>query len=160
GERTAAGLEAALLDDDADGDRRSASVADPDSLAVTQESPTIERPSSGLDWTALSPTTELAAGEAPTVETPTIETAAAETPTVETAFWRRSDDGDGSAEDGTAEIDLDDLGLDVTDLEALPAELGEPADDSASRAGREVGTDSDLLSATGVTQVLDAGADD
>src|SRR5690606_17539261 len=78
GERTAAGLEAALFEADEEDDvgARTMPNGDVDSLAVTQESPTVERPtSSGLDWDALSidsPTGEAAGVDAPTVETPTI----------------------------------------------------------------------------------------
>jgi pilus assembly protein FimV len=65
----------------------------------------------------------------------------------------------------TAEIDLDDLGLDVKDIEGLPQDLG----DLPSASGHETDTreqpalraDDELLSATGVTKVLrDTDADD
>ena len=102
---------------------------------MTQESPTIETTArESHDWakvTIESPTAEYDAADAPTVETPTIESArhdapTMETPTVETSL--RSEPptveqpafGAGGGSDLTAEINLDDLGLDVKDL-AKPA---------------------------------------
>jgi pilus assembly protein FimV len=88
------------------------------------------------------------------METPTVETTyrSTEPPTVEQRNLGSSND------DGTAEIDLDDLGLDVDDLEALPDDLGElPSADDGETDTREqpkLAKDDDLLSATGVTQVL------
>jgi pilus assembly protein FimV len=177
GARTAAGLEAALFEDlakdDDDGGRTTPDVA-ADSLAVTQESPTIERPGSS-DWlTVESPTAEYAA-EAPTVETPTIESPAAksaqtmasktvaiprrnEAPTVEQPALG------ASTSEFTAEIDLDDLGLDVKDIEGLPTDLGDlPMASSHETDTREqpaLRDDDALLSATGVTKVLHGGDDD
>ncbi|HEY8518988.1 MAG TPA: FimV/HubP family polar landmark protein [Gammaproteobacteria bacterium] len=168
GERTAAGLEAALLADDDDDDTASATKPDMeiDSLAVTQESPTVERP--GGPWESFSLdslTSELTAGDAPTVETPTVETAGPDAPTMETptieaqypAAEAPTVEQRGIAEDGTAEIDLDDLGLDVSDLQNLPSDFGDlPAGEATGEtpAPGGIGGDSDLLSATGVTQVL------
>ena len=55
GERTAAGLESAFEDLDAEDDDGEATSTDlADSLAVTQESPTIERPSQSNDWAKMS----------------------------------------------------------------------------------------------------------
>jgi pilus assembly protein FimV len=60
----------------------------------------------------------------------------------------------------TAEIDLDDLGLDVKDLEGLPTDLGDlpmaGSGDSDTREQPALGDERDdsLLSATGVTKVL------
>ena len=64
-------------DEDTKAGRTTPDLPVPDSLAVTQESPTIER-SAHSDWatTMESATVELAA-DAPTVETPTIESPAA-----------------------------------------------------------------------------------
>src|SRR5690606_6143096 len=66
--------------------------------------------------------------------------------------------------DSTAEINLDDLGLDVSDLEDLPGDLGERAIADDENTGERLGLnpDDELLSATGVTQVLrsDYGKDD
>jgi pilus assembly protein FimV len=171
GARTAAGLEAALFesDDDDQSNRTTPDVA-ADSLAVTQESPTIERPGSS-DWmTVESPTAEYSSADAPTVETPTIESRAAssvatsesrtvaiprrnEPPTVEQPALA------SAATDYTAEIDLDDLGLDVKDIEGLPSDLGDlPMAASGETDTREqpaLRDDDALLSATGVTKVLD-----
>jgi pilus assembly protein FimV len=177
GARTAAGLEAALFTPDDDEDEAGQTTPDlaADSLAVTQESPTIER-AGRSDWaTVESPTTQFASADAPTVETPTIESPAAkaaatmaartvaiprrtESPTVEQPAL-------GAATgDFTAEIDLDDLGLDVKDIEGLPGDLG----DLPMAAGGETDTreqpalrdDDALLSATGVTKVLHSAEDD
>jgi pilus assembly protein FimV len=198
GERTAAGLETAFQDLDAEEDEASATSPDlselSDSLAETQESPTVERPSQTNDWEKMSleDTGEYSAPDAPTVETPTLESARpeatmAETRTLETAF--RSDAPTTHTRtvetafrpeqptveqptlagvdraDLTAEIDLDDLGLDVKDLEGLPHDLGDlPAaseHETDTREQPELGADDDLLSATGVTHVLhdeDVGA--
>jgi pilus assembly protein FimV len=68
-----------------------------------------------------------------------------------------------SSNDFTAEIDLDDLGLDVRDLEGLPTDLGDlPMASSHETDTREqpaLREDDSLLSATGVTKVLH-GEDD
>jgi pilus assembly protein FimV len=177
GARTAAGLEAALFEPDDNEDEAGQTMPDlaADSLAVTQESPTIERPGHS-DWAmADSATTQFASADAPTVETPTIESPAAkaaatmaartvaiprrtESPTVEQPAL-------GAATgDFTAEIDLDDLGLDVKDIEGLPGDLG----DLPMAAGGETDTreqpalrdDDALLSATGVTKVLHSAEED
>ena len=170
GAQTAAGLEAALFapEDETDDVDGSDTDVGGDALAITQESPTIERPGAAeLNFSV----------DAPTVETPTIESPAAGSPTlaetIETPF-RRGDPptveqpalaaGAGSGE-YTAEIDLDDLGLDVKDIEGLPQDLG----DLPSASGHETDTreqpalraDDELLSATGVTKVLrDTDAED
>jgi pilus assembly protein FimV len=178
GARTAAGLEAALFEDLAQDQDEKSSQTTPDlaadSLAVTQESPTIERPGSS-DWATIeSPTAQFAA-EAPTVETPTLESPAArsaatmasrtlaipprsDTPTVEQPAFS------SASSDYTAEIDLDDLGLDVKDLEGLPGDLGDlpmaPGGESDTREQPALRDDDALLSATGVTKVLHGGTDD
>jgi len=174
GARTAAGLEAALFEDlaehDDDAGRTTPDVA-ADSLAVTQESPTVERPGSS-DWlTVESPTAQYAA-DAPTVETPTIESPAAKSaqtiasrtlaiprnadpPTVEQPALNTSE--------YTAEIDLDDLGLDVNDIEGLPNDLGDlpmaSSHDTDTREQPALRDDDALLSATGVTKVLHGDED-
>ena len=168
GAQTAAGLEAALFAPDEEGAEVDGSDTDVggDPLSITQESPTIERARpSDLNFSV----------DAPTVETPTIESPAPGSPTlietVETPFRRGEPPtveqqalGAGSGE-YTAEIDLDDLGLDVKDIEGLPQDLG----DLPSAASRETDTreqpalrvDDELLSATGVTKVLrDSDAED
>ena len=160
GEKTAAGLEDALKELDEAGET-SGDVSD--SLAVTQESPTIEKPRSGRDWSSVSlesPTTEMTSvDDAPTVETPTIRSARPGPPTVE-----RPALGPGGGSE-TAEIDLDDLGLDVKDLEGLPHDLGDltTARDGDTRTQRTLASEDDLLSPSGITQVLhddeDTGVD-
>ena len=142
-----------------------------DSLAVTQESPTVERPSQTNDWAKMSleETGEYTAADAPTVETPTIESARPDAPTsqtrtIETAFRPEQPTVEQPAIPGsdradlTAEIDLDDLGLDLKDIEGLPQDLGDlPAaaeHETDTREQPELGAEDDLLSATGVTHVL------
>ena len=176
GERTAAGLEAALFFEDQEEDAASQTSPDltVDSLAVTQESPTVETAQSGRNWGADSPTAEISL-EGPTVETPTIETASPdaptmETPTVETSYRRGRGDTieqrglAPNLSDRTAEIDLDDLGLDVEDIAGLPSDLGDlPAatgSDTDTREQPALAADDELLSATGVTQVLHSDEDD
>ncbi|HEY9183416.1 MAG TPA: FimV/HubP family polar landmark protein, partial [Gammaproteobacteria bacterium] len=170
GSKTAAGLEAALFaplgDDDDTGARTSPDVA-ADALAVTQESPTIERPGVS-DWATVE-STALHSSEAPTVETPTIESPAAKTSatgaTKTLAIPRRNESPTveqpalGAAPaDYTAEIDLDDLGLDVKDLEGLPGDLGDlpmaAGGETDTREQKALRDDDALLSATGVTKVL------
>jgi pilus assembly protein FimV len=171
GERTAAGLEEAFLDlgDDDEDDRSSQTSPDLriDSLAITQESPTVEREArmSGLA------TAEFVSHDAPTVETPTIESVAPNAATVEARKVQRPFEpptieqrGPSIAPDSTAEIDLDDLGLDVKDLEDLPHDLGglsassRGETDTREQPGLE-GSE-DVLSATGVTQVLHGDDDE
>jgi pilus assembly protein FimV len=68
-----------------------------------------------------------------------------------------------SPSDYTAEIDLDDLGLDVNDIEGLPTDLGDlPMASSHETDTREqpaLRDDDALLSATGVTKVLHGDED-
>ncbi len=170
GARTAAGLEAALFADDEDaGGQTTPDLSE--SLAVTQESPTIERPGSGRWSTADGATAELSTHDAPTVETQTLEHPAAKssstTKTKTLAMPRRADataEQPGIAAptgEFTAEIDLDDLGLDVKDIEGLPSDLGDlPMAGGASdtREQPALHDDDGLLSSTGVTKVLH-GAD-
>ena len=176
GARTAAGLEAALFEDlekDDDARRTMPDVA-ADSLAITQESPTVERPGSS-DWdTVESPAAQYSAADAPTVETPTIESPAARSATTMStktvAIPRRSESPtveqpalSSAANDYTAEIDLDDLGLDVKDLEGLPSDLGDlpmaPSGESDTREQPALRDDDLVLSATGVTKVLHSDDD-
>jgi len=162
GAQTAASLEAALFTGDEEEDTVDGTDTDggSDALAVTQESPTIERPrAAALD---------LSMG-APTVETPTLETPAAVSAPgeiVETPFGRGDPligekaalaAGRNSAE-FTAEIDLDDLGLELEDIEGGPQDLS----DLPTASGRESDTreqpvirlDDEPLAASGVTKVL------
>ncbi len=176
GARTAAGLEAALFEDlekDDDARRTMPDIA-ADSLAITQESPTVERPGSS-DWdTVESPAAQYSAADAPTVETPTIESPAARSATTMStktvAIPRRSESPtveqpalSSAANDYTAEIDLDDLGLDVKDLEGLPSDLGDlpmaPSGESDTREQPALRDDDLVLSATGVTKVLHSDDD-
>ena len=176
GERTAAGLESAFEDLDAEEeDAEATSTELADSLAVTQESPTVERPSESNDWAnmSLEDTGDLPAADAPTVETPTIESArpgsaTAQTRTLETPFRPEAptveqptlagSDLSGDRSSLTAEIDLDDLGLDLKDIEGLPNDLGDlpsaAEHESDTREQPVLGGKDDVLSATGVTQVL------
>ena len=68
-----------------------------------------------------------------------------------------------AANDYTAEIDLDDLGLDVKDLEGLPSDLGDlpmaPSGESDTREQPALRDDDLVLSATGVTKVLHSDDD-
>jgi pilus assembly protein FimV len=201
GERTSAGLEAALFGigaEDEDNVTATTPDVDVDSLAATQESPTVERTSlDDEDWSGVtmeSPTVDAMGPEgdtievspvadedddydaqnAPTMESPTLESAAFDSPTLESATVDSptveseaaelptvEQTGLHSSADRTAELDLDDLGLDVEDLQDLPTDLGDlPSADDATGDTREqpalnLGSDDDdLLSATGVTQVL------
>ncbi|MEO8465464.1 MAG: FimV/HubP family polar landmark protein [Gammaproteobacteria bacterium] len=167
GAQTAAGLEAALFAPDDEVEEVDGSDTDVgDALSVTQESPTIERARpADLDFSV----------DAPTIETPTIESpwpgSATSIEKVETPFRRREPPtieqpalGGGSGE-YTAEIDLDDLGLDVKDIEGLPQDLGDlptAADgETDTRQQPALRIDDELLSATGVTKVLrDSDAED
>jgi pilus assembly protein FimV len=152
GARTQAGLEAALLElDKPDSD---------DPLAATQESPTAETPRSGYDdWSAVTMESPTVESEVPaTVEQPAFrEPPTVETPTIENIGLRERKSADSSG-DFTAELNLDDLGLDITDVKDLAQNLGDgpSAKESESDTREQIGIDidSDLLSATGVTQVL------
>jgi pilus assembly protein FimV len=166
GDKTAAGLEAAFFmrpsdpsektspNLDIDEARRAQEAAD--STSDTLESPTVEI--GGPD----SPTVELSGPDSPTVigpDAPTMESPhlgpytddSTELPTVEQP---KLDLSAAEASDQTAEINLDDLGLDVDEF----ADLGDEPAGSGDR------TDVDVLSATGVTKVLSgdsaAAADD
>jgi pilus assembly protein FimV len=148
GARTQAGLEAALLELDGKPD-------DEDALAATQESPTAETPRSGYDdWSAVTMESPTVESEGPgTVEQPAFH----EHPTIESTGLRERKSAESSG-DFTAELNLDDLGLDITDVKDLAQNLGDgPSTDDAESDTREqvqIGVESDLLSATGVTQVL------
>ncbi len=175
GARTAAGLEAALFEATQDDAGRTSPDFMEDSLAVTQESPTIERPGHSNWATVESPTAQYSSADAPTVETPTIESPAArssstiksktvamprrnESPTVEQPALG------SETNEYTAEIDLDDLGLDVKDIEGLPGDLGDlpmaTSGETDTRSQPALREDDGLLSATGVTHVLHGDEDD
>jgi pilus assembly protein FimV len=144
GARTQAGLEAALFEDVDDEGEQTQPGGEIGDLDATMESPTVETESS--DYAdALSienPTIEAEGPDAPTVETPTIESPAPyESDAGDTAEHVRPS---AAAADMTAEIEIDDLGLDIGDIDDLRTGISDDSDD-----------DDDLLSATGVTQVLD-----
>lgn len=86
-------------------------------LGATRETPTIESPALGS--TLETPTVEAPMGER-TVETPTIETAFPETGG--TARLRAAPVAEERA-DQTAEIDLEDLGLDLTGLDEVARDM-------------------------------------
>jgi pilus assembly protein FimV len=171
GARTAAGLEAALFEDLGQDDKAGRTTPDlaADSLAVTQESPTVER-AAHSDWATVESPTIQYGEDAPTVETPTIESPAANSSTTmatkTVAVPRRSPDQPTveqpalapNSADYTAEIDLDDLGLDVKDIEELPSDLGDlpmaGSGETDTRQQPALREDDSLLSATGVTKVL------
>lgn len=185
GERTQAGLEQALLEDvDSEGEQTLPGDSI-DDLEVTQESPTIESAAAvgnDLELT-LESTVEAEGPDAPTVETPTIESPAAGMPeegdTVEQP--RPTGQAESGTAEMTAEIELDDLGLDISDLEGMAEGIGDEQDDEIVLADDDDesaftqsvrapdiadvlgastddepddSADEDLLTATGVTQVL------
>src|SRR5690606_11264169 len=139
------------------------------------DAPTMETPWAQSDD---APTMESPWVEPDTLETPTLETAAQDTPTVETrtveasqTAMPRSISGDTNempAVDPTAtgeyteEIDLNDLGLSVDDLSGLPDDIGSlPGfDASDTREQRALAADDELLSATGVTAIVQADIED
>jgi pilus assembly protein FimV len=98
------------------------------------ESPTIEAPVGDMSPTMETPTMETPTVEfrgpdAPTVETPTLETPAAgtvETPTLENAAITGSQARLAELEghDHTEEINLEDLGLDLTGLDVAAGDMG------------------------------------
>lgn len=113
----------------------------------TMETPTIESRSVGATTM-----------ETPTIETPTVETAGGgtlETPTLESAVPgmrpgaadpRRPGSGDRSADrsgDQTEEINLEDLGLDLTGLDEAAGELGTGVHDALEGTGGS--TDEDFV---------------
>jgi len=166
GERTAAHLEAALFTPD---DEHESNETLRDLMGehpVPQDPTARERAVGGRGSTGDATTMRFAAEGKPTSATyadaPTMAT-----PTMETSYRLSSADQPGLAGTGsdfTAEIDLDDLGLDVKDFEGAPTDLG----DSAMAVGQETDTreqplltpDNSLLSATGITQVLGDGDED
>lgn len=172
GAQTAAGLEAVFELDEEGARTDTGALEDVDlDLSDTVESPTLETPlddaetveSPYAEPTVESPTLENISPDAPTMETPTIETPAPDAPTVETPTLESESGELPTVEqpalrpaEQTAEIDLDDLGLDLEGLDDLSSELDDISD---TREQPQVeAADDDLLSATGVTQVL--GSDD
>lgn len=164
GEQTAAGLEAAFLppSEEADESAKTSPNIDLDD-DNTQETPTLE--AAALESALDSPTVELGspetsdmdtlASEAPTMESPALDIdteASAELPALAESDLSGAD---GDAGERTAEIDLDDLGLNVDDLPDL-ADATVEQEASLEVAAPSEDVDDDVLSATGVTQVLSA----
>jgi pilus assembly protein FimV len=153
-------------------------LAASDSNAVTGERDMLEF---NLDEgpAAFSTTQKISPREGPaTVEMPTLELPSSETPTVETPALRQggsdtvrervsSSEFTGSlSPDATAEMAIDDLGLDVGDFEGLPESADEatiqatyveetlrlePRDESTRQMPKSAGTD-----ATGIARVSEA----
>ncbi|NIW24945.1 MAG: hypothetical protein GWN29_10460 [Gammaproteobacteria bacterium] len=167
GEQTAAGLEAAFIppseatdqsaktspnidiNDDVGGDTQEAPTLEATALG----SPTVEMGSPDSSLESLGP-------DAPTMESPALDIdtdASEELPTLQQPGL-----GGEAIDTGerTAEIDLDDLGLNVDDLPNLTDEPA--AEESTAEVVAPVeeapveDVDDDVLSATGVTQVLAA----
>ncbi len=121
-------------------------------FSVTAEMPTVEQ-------AATEPTVEMPSADEPTVETPTIEEpfaatdGTAELPSIGAAAEDAiSDSGQPSEE--TAEINLDDLGLDLGDLdEAETAAL-----DDLAATGTNVALEDDVAAVTGKNPQIDPSA--
>ena len=112
------------------------------------DSPTAETPALG-SFAMDSPTVEMEGVDEPTVETPAIDVPAGESPTTELPSLKAQIDSALESEgetDHTAEIELDDLGL---DLDGLDASTESSFDDVLD------GESEDFLAATGETHVLD-----
>jgi pilus assembly protein FimV len=94
------------------------------------DSPTIEAPYGGdYSPTMETPTVEFRSPDAPTVETPTLETPAAgtmETPTIESTALAGTGRllADLEGHDHTEEINVEDLGLDLTGLDVAAGDMG------------------------------------
>ncbi len=183
GSDTAASLEAALFDESAEhGESTTAPLGpddetlavrtagvDPASLAETQESPSLSR-SVGVDETIESPTVEQYGSDQPTVESPMMNDDA--TQLQATAISTGDDDYAGGTQelpavkhpatgaDSTAEIELNDLGLDVEGIDDafgiddMAAELDSEAGDTREQEVLGIEDSGEMLSATGITQVL------
>jgi pilus assembly protein FimV len=146
---------------------------------ATAETPTVEAAFDGQDFAAEAPTVEAPMGwQDSTLETPTVEApmggqeATVETPTIEEQFQMLEEtagmpalsddeatkvatlddyDEDTGRVDSTAEIELDDLGLDLAgaDETALASDLDDTSDD-----GEALQVDDDLA-ATGADEPID-----
>ena len=123
-------------------------------LEKTAESPTIE------SSTEAEPTVEMPSPEK-TVETPTIEQqfeglGTAELPSLDEAGFAAAAGENGQAADETAEINLDDLGLDVDSLDEVDlSEDLEDLEDLADATGKNPEVDPNE---TGVRQAVDLDA--
>jgi len=149
-----------------------------DESGIDSDAPTMETPWASAADDSDSPTMESPWAEAPTVETPTIEAAGPEAPTVETPTIESSHTAMLRAVSGetsemptveseapgeyTEEIELGDLGLSVEDLSGLPDDIGSlpGVDTGDTREQPALAADDDLLSATGVTEIVDTSDDD
>lgn len=183
GSDTAASLEEALFDETHHGDSTTAPLgpndetvavqpgADPLSLAETQESPSLDSAVSAED-TMESPTVEQFGSDQPTVESPLMRDE--ETMLQATAISTGDDDYAGgtqelptvqhaaSGADSTAEIELNDLGLDVEGIDEafgiddIGAQLDSDIEPESgdTREQRTIEDSGEMLSATGITQVL------
>lgn len=123
----------------------------------TMETPTIETPMAG--GTMETPTIESPELSVTTLETPTIETTAAdgtmETPTLETpgigSTAHLHELGSGAEQhDQTAEIDLEELGLDLSGLDEAMRDMGTERQEALPEAG---GIDLDLSDMAGLDDV-------
>lgn len=180
---TAAGLERALLDEDtverdsADADAETVAVrkrTDPEMLIETQETPMTGTVAEDLwanftidDDAMESPTVDQAGADQPTVESPALSATERHKTTIisddivdddrttEMPAIRKASAASGA--DKTAEIELNDLGLEISDiddplgLDDIAAEIDSEAGDTREQQTLE---DAELLSATGITQVL------
>ncbi len=126
-------------------------------FSVTEEMPTVEQPTTEptVEQPATEPTVDQPATD-PTVESPTIEQpigaadGTAELPSIDDAI---SDSGQGSEQ--TSEINLDDLGLDLGDLnEAETAAL----DDLEATGTNEALQEEDISAVTGKNPQIDPDA--
>ncbi len=142
--------------------------------APTMETPTIESPQMDGESTMETPTIESrqvdsgSTMETPTIESPTIESPASEstmeTPTIESPVGQWDSEEDGG---GTAEIDLDDLGLDLSGLDdgALDVDLGDIDEEegpsfAADEFDLEVSVDETQQRRAPTMEDLDALSDD
>ena len=136
----------------------------PDDTSVAQprtaEAPTIEARFGGGDYspTMETPTLESRGLDTPTMETPTLETPAGgtlETPTLESAVpgmrAGASDSRRHGSADQTEEINLEDLGLDLTGLDAAAGDLG---------TGLHSALDGDADGAANEADIFDVGSAD
>ena len=114
-----------------DSDADAPTIESPAAASPTMETPTIEAPGPGAS-TMETPTIEVPGPSTPTVETPTIEQPMAEptmeTPTIESPAAQIPDDTERTSD--TAALDLDELGLDLSEFE-------DDVDDEDDRGARD-----------------------
>lgn len=190
GAETALKLEKALTDEseaaEAEGQDAQTELpagVDPESLVATQESPRLDPgevdEDAWLDLTVESPTVEHKAAlgadedeDAEEVAAQAEATQLRETAILDPKARVAAAEAAASAQNGgteyTAEIDVNELGLDVDAIDALPDDLdtlasqleadleaGDSDGDTREQPALEVDIDPDFLSATGITQVLE-----